>query len=110
MDTWIQMALQEDISSEDFSTNVIYEESSLSRVSLLAKQEGILAGLDVFRRTFSLLDENIQFVEYKSEGDEAKKGDKILDILGNTRSILSAERVALNFLQHMSGIASYTHE
>lgn len=109
MDTWIQMALQEDISSEDFSTNAIYEESSLSRVSLLAKQEGILAGLDVFRRTFSLLDENIQFVEYKSEGDEAKKGDKILDILGNTRSILSAERVALNFLQHMSGIASYTH-
>lgn len=110
MDSWIQMALREDISSEDFSTNAIYEENSFSEVSLFAKQDGILAGLDVFQRTFTLLDEKIQFVEYKSEGDEVKKGDKILEIVGNTRVILSAERVALNFLQHMSGIASYTYQ
>lgn len=110
MDSWIQMALREDISSEDFSTNAIYEENSFSEVSLFAKQDGILAGLDVFQRTFTLLDEKIQFVEYKLEGDEVKKGDKILEIVGNTRVILSAERVALNFLQHMSGIASYTYQ
>lgn len=76
----------------------------------LGKQDGILTGFAVFLRTFILLDEKIQFVECKSEGVGVKKGDKILEIVGNTRVILSAERVVLNFSQRMTGVASYSYQ
>lgn len=108
MDNLILMALREDISSEDITTNSVMREAKLGTVKLICKQDGVIAGLDVFQRTFELLDEKTQVKKYFKDGDEAKKGDHLADVTGDIRVLLSGERVALNYLQRMSGIATYT--
>lgn len=108
IDDVIKSALREDITSWDLSTNAIYEDNKLAKISLISKDNGVVSGLDVFKRTFKILDDEIFFVDYKKEGDEVSHGDLILEIIGKASSMLSGERVALNFLQRMSGIASLT--
>lgn len=108
MDNLILMALREDISSEDITTNSVMREARLGTVKLICKQDGVIAGLDVFQRTFELLDEKTQVKRYFKDGDEVKKGDHLADVTGDIRVLLSGERVALNYLQRMSGIATYT--
>ena len=108
MDNLILMALREDISSEDITTNSVMREAKLGTVKLICKQDGVIAGLDVFQRTFELLDEKTQVKKYFKDGDEVKKGDHLADVTGDIRVLLSGERVALNYLQRMSGIATYT--
>ena len=110
MDESIRLALKEDITSEDISTNAIYKNSRLAEISLYSKEEGILAGLDVFKRVFELLDDNVEFIEYKADGDKLLNKDLILKIKADVKTILSAERTALNYLQRMSGIATYTRK
>ncbi|WP_177162061.1 carboxylating nicotinate-nucleotide diphosphorylase [uncultured Fusobacterium sp.] len=108
MDNLILMALREDISSEDITTNSVMREAKLGTVKLICKQDGVIAGLDVFQRTFELLDEKTQVKRYFKDGDEVKKGDHLADVTGDIRVLLSGERVALNYFQRMSGIATYT--
>lgn len=108
IDDVIKSALREDITSWDLSTNAIYEDNKLAKISLISKDNGVVSGLDVFKRTFKILDDEIFFVDYKKEGDEVSHGDLVLEIIGKASSMLSGERVALNFLQRMSGIASLT--
>ena len=107
MDNSIKLALKEDITSEDVSTNAIYKDDRLAEISLYSKGEGILAGLDVFRRGFELNGSPV-FTKYKKDGDEVFKKDLILKIRDDVKALLSSERVALNYLQRMSGIATYT--
>ena len=107
MDNSIKLALKEDITSEDVSTNAIYKDDRLAEISLYSKGEGILAGLDVFKRVFELNGSHV-FTEYKKDGDEVFKKDLILKIRDDVKALLSSERVALNYLQRMSGIATYT--
>ena len=107
-DKLILSALDEDITSEDITTNSVMPEAKPGEVDLICKEDGILAGLDVFKRVFSLLDKNTVFEFSKKDGDEIKKGEKIGVIRGDIRVLLSGERTALNFLQRMSGIATYT--
>ena len=107
MDESIRLALKEDITSEDISTNAIYKNSRLAEISLYSKEEGILAGIDVFKRVFELNGSPV-FTEYKKDGDEVFKKDLILKIRDDVKALLSSERVALNYLQRMSGIATYT--
>lgn len=108
-DHLILEALKEDISSEDVSTNAVMKEAVRGEVDLICKEDGIVAGLDVFRRVFRLLDSGTQAEFYCKDGDEVKKGQLMGRVSGDIRVLLSGERVALNFLQRMSGIASYTH-
>ena len=108
-DHLILEALKEDISSEDVSTNAVMKEAVRGEVDLICKEDGIVAGLDVFRRVFQLLDSGTQAEFYCKDGDEVKKGQLMGRVSGDIRVLLSGERVALNFLQRMSGIASYTH-
>ena len=110
MDDSIKMALKEDITSEDISTNAIYKKDRLAEISLYSKEDGILAGLDVFKRVFELLDNSVEFTEYKKDGDKVLNKDLILKIRADVKTILSAERTALNYLQRMSGIATYTRK
>ena len=110
MDESIKLALKEDITSEDISTNAIYKNDRLAEISLYSKEEGILAGLDVFKRVFELLDNSVEFTEYKKDGDKLLNKDLILKIKADVKTILSAERTALNYLQRMSGIATYTQK
>ncbi|EEW94669.1 nicotinate-nucleotide diphosphorylase (carboxylating) [Fusobacterium animalis 3_1_33] len=110
MDDSIRMALKEDITSEDISTNAIYKNDRLAEISLYSKEDGILAGLDVFKRVFELLDNSVEFTEYKKDGDKVLNKDLILKIRADVKTILSAERTALNYLQRMSGIATYTRK
>ena len=110
MDESIKLALKEDITSEDISTNAIYKNDRLAEVSLYSKEDGILAGLDVFKRVFELLDNSVEFTEYKKDGDRLFNKDLILKIKADVKTILSAERTALNYLQRMSGIATYTQK
>lgn len=110
VDQYIRLALQEDISSEDVTTNSIMKNAVTGEVDLICKQDGMIAGLDVFQRTFELLDENMTFEFYCKDGDEVKKGQLLAKVTGDIRTLLSGERVALNYLQRMSGIATYTHE
>ena len=107
-DEAILNALKEDIPWEDVSANAVVPEGAKGSARLLAKADGVLAGLNVFARTFCLLDPDMQIVFHKNEGDEVKKGELIAEVTGNMRAILSGERTALNFLQRMSGIATYT--
>lgn len=102
-------ALKEDISSEDVTTNAVMKEAVEGEVDLLAKQDGVIAGLHVFQRVFQLLDEKTKVVFFVADGDEVKKGQLMAKIRGDIRVLLSGERVALNYLQRMSGIATYTH-
>ena len=110
MDESIRLALKEDITSEDISTNAVYKNDRLAEISLYSKEEGVLAGIDVFKRVFELLDDNVEFIEYKADGDKLLNKDLILKIKADVKTILSAERTALNYLQRMSGIASYTQK
>ena len=107
-DKLIQMALEEDISNEDISTNAVMPEYKKGTVDLICKQNGVICGLGVFARTFTLLDAATVVELYKKDGDEVKRGEHIAKVTGDIRVLLSGERTALNYLQRMSGIASYT--
>ena len=109
-DPLILQALQEDITGEDVTTNAILPEDCQGEAELLCKQDGIIAGLDVFARAFTLLDDKVWFEFFTKDGDEVHKGQKLAKVVGSMRAILSAERVGLNYLQRMSGIATYTHQ
>lgn len=109
IDKYLLMALSEDITNEDISTNCIYRNDEIASIELIAKDNGILAGLDVFKRVFQLIDKQVDFVCEKSEGQMVNKGDKIMLIRANVKTILQGERVALNYLQHMSGIATASY-
>lgn len=108
-DHLILEALKEDISSEDVSTNAVMKEAVQGEVDLICKQDGIIAGLEVFQRVFELLDAKTEVELYCKDGEEVKNGQKMGKVIGDIRVLLSGERVALNFLQRMSGIATYTH-
>ena len=108
-DKLIRMALQEDITSEDVSTNAVMRSAVKGSVELLAKEDGIIAGLDVYARVFQILDEKTEISFNVKDGDSVKKGELLATVTGDIRVLLSGERVALNYLQRMSGIASYTH-
>ena len=108
-DHLILAALKEDISSEDVSTNSVMKEAVDGEVDLICKQDGIIAGLGTFKRVFELLDENVIVEFYCKDGDEVKNGQLMGKVKGDIRVLLSGERVALNYLQRMSGIATYTH-
>lgn len=108
-DNLILQALREDISSEDVTTNAVMPKAQKGEAQLICKQDGILAGLWVFQRVFELLDEEICVEFYFADGQEVKAGDLIGIVTGDIRAILSGERTALNYLQRMSGIATYTH-
>ena len=107
-DELIRMALREDISSEDVTTNSVMPDYQLGQVELIAKQDGVIAGLDVFKRVFELLDEKTEVTFTCKDGDAVKKGEHIGLVRGDIRVLLSGERTALNYLQRMSGIATYT--
>ena len=107
-DELILSALREDITSEDITTNSVMREYQLGEVELICKQDGVIAGLDVFKRTFELLDSKTEVSFTKKDGDTVKNGDKIGVVRGDIRVLLSGERTALNYLQRMSGIATYT--
>lgn len=108
MDKLILSALQEDITSEDITTNSVMRGYRLGEVELICKQDGVIAGLDVFKRVFELLDETTEVSFTCKDGDKVTKGAKIGLVWGDIRVLLSGERTALNFLQRMSGIATYT--
>lgn len=108
MDHLIQAALREDISSEDVSTNSVMKGPCRASAQLLCKEDGTIAGLDVFRRVFQLLDDSTATDTYVCDGDRIAKGQLLATVTGDARAILSGERTALNFLQRMSGIATYT--
>lgn len=109
-DKLIRMALQEDITSEDVSTNAVMPTEVKGTVDLIAKEDGIIAGLDVYARVFQILDEKTE-IDFKcKDGDEVKKGERMATVTGDIRVLLSGERVALNYLQRMSGIATYTRQ
>ncbi len=107
-DPVILAALREDISSEDVTTNAIMPTAVPGQVELLCKEDGIIAGLPVFARTFTLLDSSVEIEYFCQEGDRVTKGQHLATLRGDIRVLLSGERVALNFLQRMSGIATYT--
>lgn len=109
-DELIMMALREDITSEDVTTNAVMRERKKGEVELICKQDGIIAGLDVFKRVFELLDGETSFELFKKDGDSVKDGELIGKVTGDIRVLLSGERTALNYLQRMSGIATYTNE
>lgn len=109
VDDLILGALREDISSEDVSTNAVMPDARKGEAQLICKQDGVLAGLFVFKRVFELLDSEIEVKFSFHDGDKVKKGELIGTIVGDIRAILSGERTALNYLQRMSGIATYTN-
>ncbi len=110
LDELIIQALKEDITSEDITTNAIIPEGKTGEVQLLAKENGIIAGLTVFKRVFELLDERVEMNVFFKDGDAIKENDLIGVIIGDVRVLLSGERVALNYLQRMSGIATHTRK
>lgn len=109
-DELIRLALQEDITSEDVSTNAVMPTAQQGTVDLIAKEDGIMAGLDVYARVFTLLDPATVVTFQVKDGDRVKPGDLIGTVTGDIRVLLSGERVALNYLQRMSGIATYTRQ
>lgn len=109
-DKLIMMALQEDITSEDVSTNAVMPKAQKGKVDLICKQDGIIAGLDVYARVFTLLDDSTEVEFFCKDGDEVKAGQLMGVVTGDIKVLLSGERVALNYLRCMSGIATYTHE
>ena len=108
-DHLILEALKEDISSEDVTTNSVMKDYVKGEVELICKQDGIIAGLGVFKRVFELLDDTVEFEMNVKDGDEVKKGQLMAVVTGDIRALLSGERTALNYLQRMSGIATYTN-
>lgn len=109
-DKYIISALKEDITSEDVTTNAVMREDKLGRADLIAKEDGILCGLEVFRRVFELLDDKSVFETKFKDGDSVKNGEVIGVVKGDIKALLSGERTALNYLQRMSGIATYTNQ
>ena len=109
-DELIKLALKEDITSEDASTNAVIRKKTLGRVQLICKQNGVICGLSVFKRTFELLDGSVKIDLFAEDGDRVEKGQLIAEVEGDIRVLLSGERTALNFLQRMIGIATYTAE
>ena len=109
-DQLIRMALQEDITSEDVSTNAVMPTATKGTVELIAKEDGVIAGLDIYARVFTILDEKTEIDFHCNDGDEVRKGELMATVTGDIRVLLSGERVALNYLQRMSGIATYTRQ
>lgn len=109
-DQLIRMALQEDITSEDVSTNAVMPTATKGTVDLIAKEDGVVAGLEIYARVFTILDEKTEIALHCKDGDEVKKGELMATVTGDIRVLLSGERVALNYLQRMSGIATYTRQ
>ena len=109
-DALIKSALAEDITSEDVTTNAVMREAVQGEVQLICKQDGVICGLYVFARTFELLDAATKCEFFVKEGDEVKKGQLLGKVTGDIRVLLSGERTALNYLQRMSGIATYTRQ
>ena len=109
-DRLIRIALEEDITSEDITTNSVMRKKETGEVQLLCKEDGVIAGLWVFERVFTLLDENTETEFYVKDGDKVKKGQLLGMVRGDIRVLLSGERTALNYLQRMSGIATYTRQ
>ena len=109
-DQLIRMALQEDITSEDVSTNAVMPTATKGTVDLIAKEDGVVAGLEIYARVFTILDEKTEIDLHCKDGDEVKKGELMSTVTGDIRVLLSGERVALNYLQRMSGIATYTRQ
>ena len=109
-DQLIRMALQEDITSEDVSTNAVMPTATRGTVDLIAKEDGVIAGLDIYARVFKILDEKTEISFFCEDGEEVKKGELMATVTGDIRVLLSGERVALNYLQRMSGIATYTRQ
>ena len=109
-DELIKLALKEDITSEDASTNAVIRKKTLGRVQLICKQNGVICGLSVFKRTFELLDGSVKIKLFAEDGDRVEKGQLIAEVEGDIRVLLSGERTALNFLQRMSGIATMTRK
>ncbi len=110
VDRLLLQALEEDISSEDVTTNAVMREAVAGEVELICKQDGVIAGLSVFQRVFRLLDGDAETEFFCKDGDDVKKGQLLAVVRGDIRVLLSGERVALNYLQRMSGIATYTRE
>lgn len=108
-DRLLLQALQEDITSEDITTNSVMREPRKGEVELICKQDGIVAGLQVFQRVFELLDSDTECTFFCEDGDPVRTGQRMAVVTGDIRVLLSGERVALNYLQRMSGIATYTH-
>ena len=110
VDPLILSALREDITSEDVSTNAVMPTATKGTVDLIAKEDGVIAGLDIYARVFTILDEKTEIDFHCKDGDEVKKGELMATVTGDIRVLLSGERVALNYLQRMSGIATYTNQ
>ena len=110
VDPLILGALKEDITSEDVSTNSVMPTAKQGEVDLICKQDGVICGLQIFSRVFELLDENTKIELYVEDGDTVKKGQLMAKVYGDIRVLLCGERTALNYLQRMSGIATYTSE
>lgn len=108
VDPYILSALKEDITSEDVSTNAVMPNACLGEVELICKEDGIICGLQVFARVFELLDDKVELTFMVKDGDEVKAGQLMAKVRGDIRTLLSGERTALNYLQRMSGIATYT--
>ena len=109
-DTYIRLALQEDINGEDVSTNAVMPVYQKGEVQLIAKEAGLIAGLDVYERVFTILDPETHVERYVRDGDAVEPGMLLATVTGDIRVLLSGERTALNYLQRMSGIATYTRE
>ena len=109
-DKFIKMALEEDINSEDVTTNSVMPHYKKGQVELICKEDGIIAGLQVFQRVFQLLDSKTEVVFDVQDGEAVQKGQHMATVVGDIRVLLSGERTALNYLQRMSGIATYTNK
>lgn len=110
MDEYILHALREDITSEDVSTNAVMPDKKQGTAQLICKADGVICGLEVFERTFQLLDDTFRFETNVKDGDKVEKGQLLGTLFGDIRALLSGERTALNYLQRMSGIATVTSE
>ena len=110
VDKLILGALDEDITSEDVSTNSVMPEYQLGEVDLICKEDGVLCGAQVFERVFTLIDEKTEVTFFKNDGDNIKKGELVAKVRGDIRVLLSGERTALNYMQRMSGVATYTRQ
>lgn len=110
VDKLLLQALEEDISSEDVTTNAVMRGPVRGMAQLICKENGVIAGMDVFERVFYLLDEEVQVKKFVKDGDRVEKGQLLAEVSGDIRALLSGERTALNYLQRMSGIATYTRK